>query len=238
MFSSPKRKIEKYFRKNPQVKSIVVAGSYGRKSAIRALSALLGETYLVTMGVNKNVQPDVVVLDYGSMSDFPDIQPDLTIVTSCRSDDEAKQFFEVANKSRKVLVNFSDVPLEDIRPLNGRMQPCHGLQNSIIIDDSADTSDISVYYGLRTIYALDAPSRIVVTDDLSKLGKFDESHIDEVVILGAPVEQHIKGAKISFFATEVELVNYLGQHFEDKGIILLEIPLSQIISSRDWESAL
>ena len=93
MFSSPKRKIEKYFRKNPQVKSIVVAGSYGRKSAIRALSALLGETYLVTMGVNKNVQPDVVVLDYGSMSDFPDIQPDLTIVTSCRSDDEAKQFF-------------------------------------------------------------------------------------------------------------------------------------------------
>ena len=112
MFSSPKRKIEKYFRKNPQVKSIVVAGSYGRKSAIRALSALLGETYLVTMGVNKNVQPDVVVLDYGSMSDFPDIQPDLTIVTSCRSDDEAKQFFEVANKSRKVLVNFSDVPQE------------------------------------------------------------------------------------------------------------------------------
>ena len=320
MFSSPKRKIEKYFRKNPQVKSIVVAGSYGRKSAIRALSALLGETYLVTMGVNKNIQPDVVVLDYGSMSDFPDIQPDLTIVTSCRSDDEAKQFFEVANKSRKVLVNFSDVPqeyakyltnpeiitygdelpadfyfenhdftingytgdivnperehvpaklkilgehnvrplimgvavaklfnverqtivkaLEDVRPLNGRMQPCHGLQNSIIIDDSADTSDISVYYGLRTIYALDAPSRIVVTDDLSKLGKFDESHIDEVVVLGAPVEQHIKGAKISFFATEVELVNYLGQHFEDKGIILLEIPLPQIISSRDWESAL
>ena len=115
------------------------------------------------------------------------------------------------------------------------MQPCKGLCGSIIIDDSADTSETSIYFGLRTIYALDAPSRIVVTDDLAKLGKFDESHIDEVVILGAPVQHNIKGAKISFFATEVELINYLGKHFEENGLILLEIPLPEIIESRDWE---
>lgn len=317
MFSSPKRRIEKYLRKNTQIKSIAVLGSFGRKSAIRAISALLGETYVVTMGVNKNIQPDVVVLDYSSFTEYPDIQPDLAIITSCTNDEDAKKFFEVANRAGKVLVNFSDVPqeyakyltnpeivtygdelpadfyfenhdftingytgdivnperehipatlkilgehnirplimgvavaklflvdrqviikaLEDVRPLNGRMQPCKGLCGSIIIDDSADTSETSIYFGLRTIYALDAPSRIVVTDDLAKLGKFDESHIDEVVILGAPVQHNIKGAKISFFATEVELINYLGQHFEENGLILLEIPLPEIIESRDWE---
>ncbi len=316
MFSNPKRRIEKYFRKNPEVKCIVVAGSFGRRSAIRAIGTLLGESYVVTMGVNKNVQPDVILLDFNSMTDFPEIEPDLVVITSCRTDEEAQRFFALANKSRKVIVNFSDVPqklakylmnpeiitygdelpadyyyenhdftingftgdivnpdrehipaklsilgehnirplimaaavaklfqierekiingLESIRPLNGRMQPCKGLRGSIIIDDSADTSDTSVFYGLRTIYALDAPSRIVVTDDLAKLGKFDESHIDEVVALGAPVDHKIKGAKINFFETEVELVNYLGQHYEENGIILLEIPLPQIIESRIW----
>lgn len=317
MFSSPKRKIEKYFHKNPEVKCIVVAGSYGRKSAIRAIGTLLGESYVVTMGVNKNVQPDVVLLDFNSMEDFPEIEPDLIVITSCRTDEEAQRFFALANKSRKVIVNFSDVPqkfakylmnpeiitygdelpadfyyenhdstlegftgdivtperehipaklsilgehnirplimaaavamlfqierakivdaLEGIRPLNGRMQPCKGLQGSIIIDDSADTSETSVYYGLHTIYTLDAPSRIVISDDLSKLSNFDETLIDEILILGPRVEHKHKESKIDFFETEVELVNHLGQHYEEGGIILLEIPLPQIIQSRIWE---
>ncbi len=316
MFNNPKRTIEKYFRKNPDVKSIVVTGSYGRKSAIRALGHVLGENYVVTMGVNKNVHPGVILLDYRSMSNFPDIEPDITVITSCTSDEEAREYFALANKSRRVVVNFSDVPqeyakylmnpelttygdelpadfyfenhdftidgfsgdivnperehipvnikvlgehnvrpitmaaavakmfqiprekivhaIEDLRPLNGRMQPCRGLHGSIIIDDSADIGETSVFYGLRTIYALDAPSRIVVTDNLAKLGDFDQSHIDEVVVFGEPVEHNIKGAKISFFSDNAEMLNYLGQHFEQKGIVLLEIPLPEIIEGELW----
>ena len=80
MLFGAKAKLERYFRKNPQVKSIVVVGSFGRKSAIRALGMILGQQFVVTMGVNKNVDADVVILDYKSSADFPEIEPDMVIV--------------------------------------------------------------------------------------------------------------------------------------------------------------
>lgn len=60
MFSQ-KARIERYIKKNPQIKTIVVAGSYGRKSAIRALGIILGQQFVVTMGVNKEVDADIVI---------------------------------------------------------------------------------------------------------------------------------------------------------------------------------
>ena len=107
-----KARIEKYLRKNPQVKTIVVVGSYGRKSAIRALGMILGQQFVVTMGVNKEVDADVVILDYKSSAEFPEIEPDMVIVTSCRTEEEAQRFFAVANIAKRVMVNFNDVPQE------------------------------------------------------------------------------------------------------------------------------
>ncbi|MBO4855449.1 hypothetical protein J5500_03545 [Candidatus Saccharibacteria bacterium] len=112
MFFGTKARLERYFKKNPQVKSIVVAGSYGRKSAIRALGMILGQQFVVTMGVNKNVDADVVILDYKSSAEFPEIEPDMVIITSCRTDEEAQRFFAVANIAKRVMVNFNDVPQE------------------------------------------------------------------------------------------------------------------------------
>lgn len=112
MFFGTKARLERYFKKNPQVKSIVVTGSYGRKSAIRALGMILGQQFVVTMGVNKNVDADVVILDYKSSAEFPEIEPDMVIVTSCRTDEEAQRFFAVANIAKRVMVNFNDVPQE------------------------------------------------------------------------------------------------------------------------------
>lgn len=110
MIFDAKSKIERYLRKNPQIKTIVVAGSYGRKSAIRCLGMVLGQALVVTMGVNKQADPDVVVLDYNSMANFPEINPDIVIITSCETDKEAKEFFDLANRAKHVFVNYSDVP--------------------------------------------------------------------------------------------------------------------------------
>lgn len=110
MIFDAKSRIERYLRKNPQIKTIVVAGSYGRKSAIRCLGMVLGQALVVTMGVNKQSDPDVVVLDYNSMVNFPEINPDIVIITSCETDIEAKEFFDLANRAKHVFVNYSDVP--------------------------------------------------------------------------------------------------------------------------------
>ena len=112
MLFSTKSRLERYFRKNPQIKTIVVVGSYGRKSAIRALGMILGQQFTVTMGVNKKADADAVILDYKSSADFPNIEPDIVVVTSCRTDEEAQRFFALANVAKYVMVNYNDVPQE------------------------------------------------------------------------------------------------------------------------------
>ena len=110
MIFGTKARLERYFKKNPQIKTIVVVGSYGRKSAIRALGMILGQQFIVTMGVNKSVDADIIILDYKSSSEFPEIEPDMVIITSCRTDEEAQRFFAIANVAKRVMVNFNDVP--------------------------------------------------------------------------------------------------------------------------------
>ena len=315
MIFDAKSKIERYFRKNPQVKTIVITGSYGRKSAIRCIGMILGQTLTVTMGVNKAADPDVVVLDYKSMDNFPDFNPDIVVITSCETDEEAREFFALANRAKHVLINYDDVPqeyakylrnpelttygdelpadfyfenhdsgldgqagdivnpdrehipvvvkligehnmrpvvmacaiakmfqidrekilagVEAIRPVHGRMSPAKGLHNSVILDDSASTSATSLKYGMQALYNIQAPDRILVTDDVRKLAKLDYDLVSEVLILGQkPVNNSNK--KVLFFTDELDLISHLGERLDENCLVLLEIPLPEIIDSYLW----
>ncbi len=315
MFFDAKSRLERYFRKNPQVKTIVIAGSYGRKSAIRCLGMILGQTLTVTMGVNDKADPDVVLLNYNTMVNFPEINPDIMVITSCETDDEAKAFFALANRAKHVFVNFSDVPqkfakylknpevttygdelpadfyfenhdagldgqsgdivnperehipvtikligehnmrpvvmacavaklfqidrehilagVDAIRPVHGRMAPAKGIHNSIIIDDSASTSATSLKYGMRALYSIHAPDRILVTDDVRKLAKIDYDMISEVLILSNKAVE-VNNKKVKFFASDIELIGHLGQRLDENCLVLLEIPIPEIIESYLW----
>ncbi|MBP5634408.1 hypothetical protein J6X09_01800 [Candidatus Saccharibacteria bacterium] len=315
MIFDAKSKMERYFRRNPQVKTIVIAGSFGRKSAIRCLGMILGQVFTVTMGINKAADPDIVLLDYNSMALFPDINPDIVVVTSCDTEEEAKKFFALANRARHVFINYNDVPqtyakylrnpnittygdelpadfyfenhdsgldgqkgdivnperehipvtvkligehnmrpvimacavaklfqvdrdhilagVDAIRPVHGRMSPAKGLHNSIILDDSASTSKTSMKYGLQALYNIEAPDRILVTDDVRKLAKVDYDLISEILILGGePTKNDNK--KIKFFAEDIDLINHLGQRLDENCLVLLEIPIPEIIDSYLW----
>lgn len=315
MIFDAKSKIERYLRKNPQVKTIVITGSYGRKSAIRCIGMILGQALTVTMGVNKAADPDVVVLDYKSMDNFPDFNPDIVVITSCETDEEAREFFALANRAKHVLINYDDVPqeyakylrnpelttygdelpadfyfenhdsgldgqagdivnpdrehipvvvkligehnmrpvvmacaiakmfqidrekilagVEAMRPVHGRMSPAKGLHNSIILDDSASTSATSLKYGMQALYNIQAPDRILVTDDVRKLAKLDYDLVSEVLILGQkPVNNSNK--KVLFFTDELDLISHLGERLDENCLVLLEIPLPEIIDSYLW----
>ena len=315
MFFDAKSRLERYFRNNPQVKTIVIMGSFGRKSAIRCIGMILGQALTVTMGVNRAADPDVVVLDYSSMTFFPEISPDIAVITSCETDEEAQRFFAVANRAKHVLVNYCDVPqkfakylknpqittygdelpadfyfenhdagldgqsgdivnperehipvtvkligehnmrpvvmacavaklfridrdkilagVDAIRPVHGRMSPAKGLHNSVILDDSASTSATSLKYGMQALYSIQAPDRILVTDDVRKLAKVDYDLVSEVLILGQNATANAN-KKVKFFTDEVELINHLGARLDENCLVLLEIPLPQIIESYLW----
>jgi UDP-N-acetylmuramoyl-tripeptide--D-alanyl-D-alanine ligase len=318
LFSNPKRELEKYFSKHPDIKTIVVAGSFGRTSAIRALGTILGQEYVVTMGVNRNLEeaPDIVLLDFNSLANFPDIAPDFTVITSITGPDQmetAKTYFDLANRSKQVLINREDVPAEcsqyltnpnvttygdelpanfyfeeldiglrgqtgnfvnpegqrihahvsllgehnlrpvimavaiahsfqiapekiiagaeSLRPLPGCLSVGRGANNSIIIDDSADTSTLSAQLSLRTIYSLDAPSRIFITGKFDPVINIDKSLISEVLIID-PKAPPQPDSTFKVFATELDLLEYLATRLEPDGIVLLEYPLPDITVSK------
>lgn len=316
LFDSPKRRVEKYLRQHPEAKTILVTGSYGRSSALRALGEVLGQTLSVSFGVNLALSPDVVLLDHRSFGIFPDIRPDFAVITSCLDEEAAKTFFALANRAHYVFVGTSDVPqayaeyltnskittygdalpanyyfeeegfdldghvgnivtpdsrrlhahlhmlgehnlraiimatgiaeqfalspediiagIEKIRPLRGRMSPAKGLRGSIIIDDSANTSIMSVRYGLNAICRLSASARYLVTDDASKLQNFNLEPLSKVLILGKPPKNTQNHPKIHYFNTDLDLMQYLGARLDESALVLLEIPLPEIIESYQW----
>ena len=311
-----KKRLQKYFKKHPETKVIVIAGSYGRKSAIRALGTILSEKFAVTFGINKAVKADIVLLDYESTDGFPEFAADVVVVTACQNEEEAQKYFAMANRAGATIINRCDVSEEIIQkyltnqnavtygdelpanyyfentgsevtgqtgnivnldgehipvnlkilgehnvrpvlmacavaryfgierqqiieaaealtPLNGRMSPAKGINGCYIIDDSADETPVSIYYGLRAVYEMDAPARFIVADDPAKLGDINFSLIAEAIILTNNIPSQIP-EHFKFFNDELELENYLGQRAEENGIILLEIPLPAIISNYLW----
>ena len=317
LFSNPKRHLEKYFARNPDVRTIVIVGSLGRTSAIRALGHVLGQVYTVTMGVNREVEaPDIVLLDFNSATNFPDITPDFTVITSVSSagqTSEAESYFGLANRSRQVLINREDIPaeysqyltnpniitygdelpanfyfeeletelhgctgnfvnpegqrihshvsllgehnlrpvimavavahafkippekiiagVESLRPLPGNLAPGRGINDSIIIDDSADTSSASTQLALRAIYELDVPSRILVTGKFDPQIAIDKDLISEVLILDSEAKPQ-SDPVFKIFATELDLLDYLATRLEPGGVVLLKYPLPDITVSK------
>ena len=111
-FGFGKPKLIRYLEKNPNVKTVLVAGSYGRKSAIRALGIILGQKFTVSFGYNPNVQAEIILLDYESAESMPAFNPDITVVTAVRNEEEAQKYFAAANRSKATIINISDVPEE------------------------------------------------------------------------------------------------------------------------------
>ena len=311
MWFSSKSRLERYFRRNPGVKLVVVAGSFGRRSAIQAIGNVLGRTLTVGVGVNHEEELDVVIMDYNSSGAFPDVAADFVVITSCRTDEEAKRYFGLANRARNVFINHDDVPgeyakyltnpkivtygddlpanyyfeeadydiegwrgcfvtpeneripahvkllgehnlrpvsmavglgrmfnvsreeiiegVEAIRPLPGHLAPGHGINGSIVIDDSADMSSISVNLALRTIYSFDTPSRILVMGGVDPGVKIDRRLVSQVLVMDEK-GQWKSDDFFHFFRTEVDLLAHLAKRMEQDGIVLLEYPLSNIIN--------
>jgi len=316
LFDFGKSKVIKYLSKHPNAKTVVVAGSYGRKSAILSLGTILGSKYTVSFGINNKVDSNIILFDFESADQFPDFKADLVVVTACRDEQEAQRYFSLANKANAVIVNRCDVSQEliekyltnqntvsygdelpaqyyfentecgidgqagnivnlngehipvklkvlgehnvrpvvmacavarlfgverekileaaqSIVPLNGRMSPAKGINEGIIIDDSADGTPLSVRYGLSSIYQMNAASRMIVTDDASKLDGINFDLITEAIILTDNIPQQIP-EHFKYFNNRNEMLSYLGQRSEENGLILLEIPVPEIIEKYLW----
>lgn len=130
--------------------------------------------------------------------------------------------------------------LAKIRPVKGRMNALRGLDDSIIIDDTYNSSPLAAAAALRALYQLAVPQRIAVLGSMNELGELspqaheslgklcDASQLAHVVTVGEEAEKYLapaartNGCHVVSFQTALEAGAYVHKVMEKGAAILFK----------------
>lgn len=132
------------------------------------------------------------------------------------------------------------VGMSRIKPVPGRMNPLRGLRNSIIIDDSYNSSPLAAKSALQTLYQLSAPQRIAVLGSMNELGLSSEvehkalgeacnpSELAWVVTVGreantylAPIAKR-RGCQVKTFDNAIDAGGFVNSVLEPGAVVLFK----------------
>lgn len=125
-----------------------------------------------------------------------------------------------------------------IRPVSGRMNLLEGINNSMIIDDTYNSSPLAAESALTTLYSLQSPQRIAVLGSMNELG--DSSQVEHealgrfcdpsllawVVTVGDDAEKFLapvakaKGCQVKSFKSSIDAGRFVAGVAEPGSIIL------------------
>ena len=131
-----------------------------------------------------------------------------------------------------------DKGLHNIHPVSGRMQRLAGINNSLIIDDTYNSSPEAMKAALQTLYRLDAPHKVAILGNMNELGKYskeaheeigihcESSKLDLVVTIGPDANQYLapiaknRGCRVVTFDSPYKAGEYLKPLIEPGSVIL------------------
>ncbi len=129
--------------------------------------------------------------------------------------------------------------IADIEPVSGRMQPLRGIENSLIIDDTYNSSPLAVEAALRTLYEIQSPQRIAVLGSMNELGEFsrksheevgalcDYEKLEWVVTIGIEAEKYLapaakaQGCQVRSFRSPYEAGGFVNSVLRPDGAVVL-----------------
>jgi UDP-N-acetylmuramoyl-tripeptide--D-alanyl-D-alanine ligase len=130
--------------------------------------------------------------------------------------------------------------MNKITPVSGRMNLLRGLNKSVIIDDTYNSSPLAAEAALRTLYALTAPQKIVVLGNMNELGGLssgaheevgklcDSSQLAHVVTVGEDAERYLapaalaNGCHVVSFKSPLEAGAFVHKVMEPGALILFK----------------
>lgn len=154
---------------------------------------------------------------------------------------------------------------EKIRPVKGRMNVLRGVKETILIDDSYNSSPLAATSAIQALYQLSVPQRIAVLGSMNELGEAspaehqavgklcDASQLAHVVTVGKDAEQYLapaalaNGCHVVSFATAIEAGAFVHGALEpgaailfkgSQGGIFLEEAIKIVLHSTDQQSEL
>lgn len=128
--------------------------------------------------------------------------------------------------------------LEKIRPVHGRMNLIRGLENTILIDDTYNSSPLAAEAALQTLYKIQAPQRIAILGDMNELGDFspqaheqlgsmcDPNALAWVVTIGEQSEKYLapaakrRGCQVRSFRSPYQAGGFVHSVMEPHAVIL------------------
>lgn len=130
--------------------------------------------------------------------------------------------------------------LSNLVPVSGRMNPLHGRKDTILLDDTYNSSPIAAIAALNTLYQIEAPQRIAVLGSMNELGNMspmahsqvgmacDPKKLDMVITVGdeaarylAPAAQK-RGCQVFKFPGAIMAGTFVSQHMEPHAAILIK----------------
>ena len=128
--------------------------------------------------------------------------------------------------------------LSKVRPVPGRMQVLRGLENSILIDDTYNSSPVAAKAALQTLYQIPASNRIVILGSMNELGGMSKQAHEEVgkacdpallswvITIGKEAAENLapaaieKGCQVKSFLNPYEAGAFAHQVLEPNSVVL------------------
>lgn len=140
----------------------------------------------------------------------------------------------------KVGMNPRDIAeaIEDVSPVAGRMNILRGQEDTVLIDDTYNSSPASASAALQALYSLAAPQRIAILGSMNELGATsqaehetlgnlcDPSLLAWVVTIGEEAEKYLapaaraRGCQVRSFRSAIEAGGFVRGVIEPKSVIL------------------
>lgn len=130
--------------------------------------------------------------------------------------------------------------MANIQAVHGRMNLLKGVDGSVIIDDTYNSSPLAAESALRTLYQMNVPQRIAVLGSMNELGdtsaqaheelgKFcDPTFLDHVITVGEDAEKYLapaakaKGCHVVVCKNALEAGAVAHKFLEGKGAVLFK----------------
>jgi len=128
--------------------------------------------------------------------------------------------------------------VQDIKPVPGRMNILRGQNDSMVIDDTYNSSPAAAEAALRTLYTLQAPQRIVIFGSMNELGAVsaqeheflgslcDPNLLSWVVTVGEEAEKYLapaaraKGCQVKSYRSSIQAGGFVHSVLEEGSIVL------------------
>lgn len=128
--------------------------------------------------------------------------------------------------------------IQELLPVNGRMNKLRGIKDSIIIDDTYNSSPSAAIAALDVLYATRADNRIALLGSMNELGEFskpahesvgmycDPKQLDLVVTLGSEANEYLapialrQGCRVERFEDPKQAGEFIMSRLKDKTVVL------------------